>query len=336
MSTAAFAVSGTLGGCLGSMYFVESIAQEQPGSMNLLTFSTFLFISLEGLFFTSKFFTVQNKIPLRGYLPTMGMFFFVNVINNQALNFHVPVPLHIIFRSGSLLASLVMTKLLQGRQYSLRKYFSVIMITVGIIICTLATSSLQASLYRGLIILRNYCKSSGMDAEQAARHYKEWLIGVGMLVTVLVASAYLGICQENMYRKYGKHTREAMFYVHATSMPLFALMGNDIMKFVRIFSSSSPVNIVGFNIPHMWLYLAGACVLQWVCIRFVYLMNAELQSLSVTLVVTLRKFISLLISIIWFRNPFTVAHWFGAFLVFSGTLLFADIWELKREKQKVL
>jgi UDP-xylose/UDP-N-acetylglucosamine transporter B4 len=84
------------------------------------------------------------------------IFFVVNVVNNQALNFHVPVPLHIIFRSvelynvslfstlyhvqGSLLASLLLGVLLMGRTYSMQKYASVILITFGIIVCTLATN----------------------------------------------------------------------------------------------------------------------------------------------------------------------------------------------------
>jgi UDP-xylose/UDP-N-acetylglucosamine transporter B4 len=70
-------------------------------------------------------------------------FFLCNVINNQALNFHVPVPLHIIFRSGSLLTSLIMNRLLLGRDYPLKKYLSVLAITIGIILCTLATASLE-------------------------------------------------------------------------------------------------------------------------------------------------------------------------------------------------
>ena len=45
---------------------------------------------------------------------------------------------------------------------------------------------------------------------------------------------------------------------------------------------------------------------------------------TVTLVVTLRKFVSLLFSIWYFNNPFTWAHWAGAVLVFGGTLLFSD------------
>jgi len=45
----------------------------------------------------------------------------------------------------------------------------------------------------------------------------------------------------------------------------------------------------------------------------------------VTLVVTLRKFLSLLISIAYFKNPFSAFHWLGTALVFFGTMLFADV-----------
>ncbi|KAL3985602.1 UAA transporter family protein [Acanthocheilonema viteae] len=313
MMTDLYPIFGTLAGCIGCMYFVESIAKEQPSSMNLMTFSTFLFISLEGLIFTSKFFAVPNKIPIRGYLPTVITFFFVNVINNQALNFHVPVPLHIIFRSGSLLASLILTKLLQGKQYSLRKYVAVLSITVGIIICTTATAHLEKTSRRKTVV----------DAE---KHYREWLIGIVMLTIALLASAYLGICQETMYKTYGKHTEEAMFIIHCTSLPFFAFMGEDIYKSAVAFSLSYPIDILGYRVPHMWAYLVATCLLQWMCISFVYRLNATYESLTVTMVVTIRKFLSLLISILWFRNPFTLAHCIGAALVFTGTLAFADIW----------
>ncbi|KAK6013693.1 UAA transporter family protein, partial [Ostertagia ostertagi] len=98
-------ILGVLGGCMGCMIFVEKIA--------------------------------------KGYIPTVITFFTVNVINNQALNFHVPVPLHIIFRSGSLMANLLLSVILLKKKYTLRKYLSVFAITIGIVICTLATSDLE-------------------------------------------------------------------------------------------------------------------------------------------------------------------------------------------------
>ncbi|KAL3114945.1 hypothetical protein niasHT_011381 [Heterodera trifolii] len=319
MSDAAFSVFGALGGCIGCMICVESLAKEDPSAMNLMTFATFLFISVEGLLFTTQCFSVKNKIPIRGYLPVVITFFIVNVINNQALNFHVPVPLHIIFRSGSLLTSLLMNRLLLGREYPLKKYLSVLAITLGIILCTLATSNLEKKI------------ESVLSLEEAEKHYREWAVGVLMLSAALLISSYLAICQERMYSKYGRHPREAMFYTHAVSLPFFALMGGDILRSVRRFSSAPSALFLGFSLPisALWLRLLASCVLQWLCIMFVYRLNATIDSLSVTLVVTLRKFLSLLISIYWFQNPFSFTHWVGASLVFGGTLVFSEVIKTK-------
>ncbi|MFH4983705.1 hypothetical protein AB6A40_010414 [Gnathostoma spinigerum] len=255
-----------------------------------------------------------------GYAPTVISFFLLNVINNQALNYHVPVPLHIIFRSGSLMASLVLNILLLSKKYSWKKYFSVTLITIGIIICTMATSSLQ--------------KLKGGTATESNQYYSEWIIGITMLTSALFGSAYLAICQERMYQTYGKHPREAMFVIHGASLPFFAFLGSDIMKYVKVFNRSSPYIILGISVPHMWLFLFASSVLQWMCILFVYRLNAEVDSLTVTLVVTLRKFLSLIISIVWFRNTFTLIHWFGAILVFSGTLIFAELWHVPTDAEK--
>jgi UDP-xylose/UDP-N-acetylglucosamine transporter B4 len=310
---ALFSVFGTLSSCMTCMIGVESLAKEHPSAMNLMTFSTFLFISLEGLFVTTRFFTVRNKIPLRGYFPVVATFFFVNVVNNQALNFHVPVPLHIIFRSGSLLTSLIMNRLLLKREYTMRKYASVFAITIGIVICTLATASLEKK------------EGATIPLEDAEKHYEEWMIGIAMLIVALLASSYLAIRQERPYSTYGKHPREAMFYIHSVSLPFFAFMGNDIYKSALEFSRQKSFEFLGvdFGISQPWVELIGVCIMQWACILFVYRLNSEVDSLTVTLVVTLRKFLSLLVSIDWFQNPFTLLHWIGAALVFGGTLVFS-------------
>ena len=75
----------------------------------------------------------------------------------------------------------------------------------------------------------------------------------------------------------------------------------------------------------MLLYLLGNVVTQYVCISSVFVLTTECASLTVTLVVTLRKFLSLIFSIVYFKNPFTVFHWLGTGLVFGGTLMFSDI-----------
>lgn len=64
---------------------------------------------------------------------------------------------------------------------------------------------------------------------------------------------------------------------------------------------------------------------RYVCIRGVFILTTECPSLFVTLIVTLRKFVSLLFSIFYFQNPFTLQHWLATALVFTGTLLFSGM-----------
>lgn len=94
-----------------------------------------------------------------------------------------------------------------------------------------------------------------------------------------------------------------------------------------MFSFSAPLILYGanFHIPKLWAYLGGNVVTQYVCIRSVYILTSECTSLTVTLVVTLRKFMSLMFSIFYFQNPFTVYHWIGTVLVFGGTLIFVEL-----------
>uniref|UniRef100_A0A914C289 UDP-xylose and UDP-N-acetylglucosamine transporter n=1 Tax=Acrobeloides nanus TaxID=290746 RepID=A0A914C289_9BILA len=306
---------GTLTGCIACMTCVESLAKENPSAMSLLTFATFLFIALEGLFVSSRFLTIPNKIPIRGYIPVVIVFTFVNFINNQALNFHVPVPLHIIFRSGSLLTSLLMNRLVLGRKYSTKKYLSVLAVTVGIVVCTLVNATNEKK------------SDTTMSLEEAEKHYKEWTIGIIMLTVALIASSYLAILQEKMYSTYGKHPREAMFYIHALGLPFFTFWGTDIYRSLNEFSNSPAYEVLGISlgIPGLWLKLLGACAMQWVCILFVYQLNSQTDSLTVTLIVTLRKFLSLLISVFWFNNTFTFLQWLAAAAVFGGTATFTDL-----------
>ena len=90
--------------------------------------------------------------------------------------------------------------------------------------------------------------------------------------------------------------------------------------------ASEPFVILGLiSIPKTLFFLLCNVITQYICISAVFVLTSECSSLTVTLVVTLRKFLSLLFSIWYFQNPFTSYHWLGTCLVFSGTLLFSDV-----------
>ena len=71
------------------------------GCGNLVTFSHFLFISLEGFIFTTKFGQKSPKVPIKEWLNLVIIYFIVNVMNNWTFSFNISMPLYMIFKSVS-------------------------------------------------------------------------------------------------------------------------------------------------------------------------------------------------------------------------------------------
>ena len=164
-------------GCMSNVIFLELMINEDPGSGNLITFSQFCVIAIEGLVFTTKFLTVTPKVPFTSWITLVIMFFLVSVSNNYALNFNIPMPLHMIFRAGSLIANMMMGIILLGKRYSTTKYMSVLMITAGILVCTVMSA-----------------KSPQSDPQEGD---SLWLaLGIFLLTFALFLSARMGIYQE--------------------------------------------------------------------------------------------------------------------------------------------
>ena len=54
-------------GCSLNVIFLELLVKSDPGCGNLVTFLSFLFISIEGFVFTSDFGRKTPKVPLKDY-----------------------------------------------------------------------------------------------------------------------------------------------------------------------------------------------------------------------------------------------------------------------------
>lgn len=146
-------------GCSLNVIILELLVKADTGCGNLVTFTSFLFISVEGFIFTSDFGRKTPKVPLRAYskvklfmeifkkhftnvtfvhayiilslmiiFQMVIMYFGVSVVNNWALSFDIPMPLHMIFRAGSLIANMIMGMLILGRRYTKIKYLAVLAI----------------------------------------------------------------------------------------------------------------------------------------------------------------------------------------------------------------
>ena len=77
-----------------------------------------------------------------------------------------------------------------SRTHSNQKHLSVCLITIGIIMCTFESAK----------TLENQS------------NFIDWSIGIVMLSTSLVLSALMGVNQERIFAKWGKHYQEALFF----------------------------------------------------------------------------------------------------------------------------
>jgi len=287
-------------GCGSNVFFLEHLINLDPSSGNLITCCQFLFIALERL----AHFKWELKIPLQRHLLLVSLFVTVNVINNWAFSFKVPLTLHIVFRAGSLVTNLLLSRLILKRQFSKSKYISVATITLGIIICTLVTTPNKDT-------NDNDSNSSNKDIVQ----------GLIVMTIGLILSSTQGILQERTSIDYGKHPLESLFLHHFLALPTFWALKESIYSSVETYSNTE---LFYNQIPIAWVYLTGNLLTQYICIRSVFVLTTECPSLTVTLVVTLRKFFSLLVSVIYFKTYWGPFHWMGTFLVFGGTLLYAE------------
>lgn len=115
-----------------------------------------------------------------------------------------------------------------NKRYSLREYLSIVLITIGIIICTIVSSSSSST-------------SKSIDNNDI-NDYLWWLIGISMLSVSLLLSSSMGIIQEKLYKKYGKYPDEALFYNHLLTLPLFIFLLNDVTNYLSIFNNSGMYN----------------------------------------------------------------------------------------------
>ncbi|UMM27300.1 hypothetical protein L5515_010653 [Caenorhabditis briggsae] len=311
---AAAVISMTLFGCVGCQAGIEYLQTYVKNSLNLITFSSFIFTATYGLMFHSKFFTVPNRIPIKSYAKIVAIFFTVNMANNLALKFAIYFPLFIIFKSGTLLTNMTMGYIIRSYRYNLKQIIAVIVVTAGIVIFTLASYEPGAENIR-----------SGIDSNSWTIPVPPFVVGICLLSFSLILSAYLGLYQETFYQKHGKHNEEMMFYVHFLSIPAFALVGDEMMPAFYAANKTPSFVVAGIDtvVPSAWIYIFAICLFQFGCTKGVYMLSAVTTSLNVTMVLTLRKFFSLLISFFVFNNAFNMFHTIGAAFVFIGTFLFS-------------
>lgn len=173
-----------------------------------------------------------------------------------------------------------------------------------------------------------------MDTKQGLPPFS---IGLLVLFIAQILSAIMGLYTEDTYQKYGAHWKENLFYSHFLSLPLFLPFLPAMLRQFRELAASAPLSfpftqsmtvselpaglqsgITSVHIPSQLAYFVINVLTQYACIRGVNLLAATASALTVTIVLNIRKLVSLLMSIWLFGNKLSPGTLLGAVIVFGA------------------
>lgn len=245
----------------------------------------------------------RPRIPFRKHLVGVSIFFVTLVLNNSVWRFGVSVPIHITLRLSATVVTMAVGYIFGGKIYSKRQVAALVLMLAG---SALAVNGFSST-------------SAHTETSSGGR----FLVGVVLLVIALVLGAFLGLYTEDLYREYGPHWKETFFYSHALSLPLFALLGSGVASDLRTLWREGPRYTTGsILVLRSAVFLALNAVTQILCSRGVNQLAGRALSLTVVVALLVRKFVSLVISAIWFGNRVGPQGFFGSAILVAGTILY--------------
>ncbi|KAJ7695726.1 UAA transporter [Mycena rosella] len=306
-------LSMVMGGCCVNVWAYEQLLMMNARIGSALTFSQVLFITAQSLPAFLVFHPGHRlprfkprQVPIKHWAAQVLLLTTGSLLNNWAFAYNIPLTILIVFRSAvGLAVSMVFGFLFAGKRYTAMQVVSVLVVSAGVILATLARPSAAAA-------------AKQAAHPQTAEDLRKYTIGVSMLVTSLVLTGLFGLLQERTYKRYGPCWKEGVFYTHFLSLPVFLFLVRDVQQGLR--SLSEPTT--DSSAMASWLILGLNLCSQLVCVSGVNRLSSQVSSVSTNLVLTARKAISLCFSVWWFGNEWNAELGIGAGMVFSGTLLF--------------
>lgn len=268
-----------MAGCMASCFFAERLG----ASLAVPTAILHMMVVADCLPRVASRFA--RCVSLRDHARLASMYVLVSAANSALAALHIDMPFQIVFRSSSVMFSMLCGRLFYGMAYSARKSASCVLLSVGVLLAT------------------------PFDGRGAVEHNAEWIAGVGLMLASSVVSALMGHEQRKIYAKAPQNdlhacSDEIMLVSHALGTVSFLSAG-------ALSHSAAPgVGDWAVAISH------HACMLG------VYDLVAKHGGLHCTFVLAVRKFASLVLSIVYFGNSFSLVQCLGAACVIAGTSLF--------------
>eukprot|EP00045_Choanoeca_perplexa_P003887 m.34174 g.34174 ORF g.34174 m.34174 type:complete len:314 (+) comp12278_c0_seq1:379-1320(+) len=241
-----------------------------------------------------------SSVSLRTYAILAGLTVTTMALSNASLS-HLAYPTQLIFKSCKLIPVMIGGVLIQNKKYGVLDYLSSVLLSIGLIVFTLADVALKAE----------YSYT-----------------GIFMVCGALAADAGIGNVQEKVMKAHGTSNTEMIHYSY--------LVGSVYLLVFCAATGELVDGLVYFNsVPIMESYglVLAFSVLGYCGLGLVLTLIRKYGALAAVTVTNLRKVFSIIISFIVFPKPFNSQYIFGGFLVAIGVAL--QVYSKQRRQKTV-
>lgn len=320
----------TVSGCCANVYTFEKLIQQNSEITTFITFSQYLFIFICASLYLryTSFWTKKKEAEElaarkgKSANPSSGLSYefvvpvlsqvLTGYLGNLVFQFDLSMPSHIIFRSSGTAMTLLLGWAFWGKRYGIEKIVGSSLIAVGTIIFTLDVKSV----------------SDGETAADAGAGGSTRVIGIVILLATTVISSLTSLFKEQWYQHGSKKLewREVLYYNYLYGTVIYVLL---IPQVVSEFHKLQLQLAAGAGAPETpgTSFTLVTFVLNWItqlcCILGVNVLVFRISALSLTIVLLVRRFLSLMLSIYVFDNPVSLLGHVGVLCVFAGATIYS-------------
>ncbi|CAL1171635.1 unnamed protein product [Cladocopium goreaui] len=264
------------------------------GCAHLISLAEHIF----GLVVTLRSAFRSRQLPLQWHICLAAGSVGYTQLQNIALGTQLPTLVLITIKNGNLLANVFLGKLLLHRQYGLQQLVAVVLLSLGLILVSLA----------------------GAVGDNTTENGHSCVLGIILLAGALLSRAAGGLVQEQLSRTRTVPVEELLFFRSLLGLPAVLLQYKSISTHSRQWFAGE----IMFGWPGPWVLLALNTVMDYVTRVGITLLIERTSALTANLVLTFQRFVSFIISAVLLSPELpSKSLWLGALVVLAGTLLYA-------------
>lgn len=223
--------------------------------------------------------------------------------SNRAV-YHVDYPTHVVAKCCKPIPVLLMGLLFgRTRRYTLSRAVSVSVTTAGV-----------------ALFMRSAAVARAAAGAASLSEGRDWGCGIALLAASLVFDGLTGFLQDSVMDRHcaaadknaaRRAPWEMMFYLNA---------GGALLMLATSAATGEGARAARFCAAHpaALAMVAGAALVCAVGQCFIFVTIARFDALMCSTVTTVRKFCSILLSVLWFKHPLSPSQWASVIVVFGG------------------